>query len=252
MGLNNAIATFGCDPLLPLYAEGDCCEQVTVVNLAPSTTFARGTVLGVITSAANEVWTISDSATVSGGTYTISGTNPLTGASFVTAAIAYNANNAAIKAALELVLGSGITVTPAGSGMPTNDTTLTFSGTAAGIPICTPVLTGSVTGGGSLAIARTTIGRSANTAGAYANGNSDGTETAKYLLKYACATDAAGNITFGGQSGADVAGVSSKTAPVYYGGVFKTSELVGLDANGVTDLNGVLLQGTATDGVLKF
>jgi hypothetical protein len=242
--LTQVQATFTNDPLIPYYKPELAVTRA--VNLAPSTVYQRGTVLGKIANSANAVQTISDTGTVSGGTYTISGTNPVTGASFTTAAIAYDANNAAIKAALEAVLGAGITVTVAGSGMPTNDTTLTFSGTGAGVPVPLMTITNSVTGGGSLAIANTTVGRSAGTYAAYADGGT--TDPAVCILQYACATDALGQVYFGSTAGSEF-GSARPDAPAYFAGVFATSELVGLDANGVTDLK-ARLEGTTSDGVL--
>jgi hypothetical protein len=81
---------------------------------------------------------------------------------------------------------------------------------------------------------------------AYATGNSDGSEVATCILRDDCVV-AAGVITIGDETGGVVASV-----PVYYGGVFKTSELTGLDAAGVVDMGGQIISGTVADGLLKF
>lgn len=87
------------------------------------------------------------------------------------------------------------------------------------------------------------------TYGPYATGNVDGTQNPVGILQYACATDASGNITFGSVAGTSEWGQSSKGAPIYVSGIFRTEDLVGLDAGAVTKL-GRLVQGTVTSGEL--
>ena len=101
----------------------------------------------------------------------------------------------------------------------------------------------------------TVVGEATATPGtfkAYASGNVDGSETPKGFLQYDCATDASGNITFGTAATGGEFGETHKTAPVYFAGVFKTSELVGFDANAATKLGGHLVSGTVADGVYAF
>lgn len=91
--------------------------------------------------------------------------------------------------------------------------------------------------------------------GPYDNAASDGTEVAKLLLKYPCATDASNNITYGGASGGGEWGESEKQAPAYYVGVFFGADLPqsstgAIDSAGVADL-GKLLYGTSATGLLK-
>jgi hypothetical protein len=93
------------------------------------------------------------------------------------------------------------------------------------------------------------ITASAGTYGPYATGNVDGTQNAVAILQYACATDASSNITFGSVAGQSEWGVTSKSAPAYFSGDFRTEDLVGLDAGAVTKL-GRLIQGTTTAGEL--
>jgi hypothetical protein len=80
---------------------------------------------------------------------------------------------------------------------------------------------------------------------AYANGAVDGSEVAKGILQYDLTTDASGNHTLGGGS----QGETQQTAPVLMSGYFRTSEMTGLDAAGITDL-GKLVSGSLADGIL--
>lgn len=116
---------------------------------------------------------------------------------------------------------------------------------------CQPVKLGN-----SLTLAKgTVLGEVTATPGtfkAYASGNVDGSETPKCILQYDSATDASGNITFGTTAVGGEFGETHKVAPAYYGGAFKTSELVGFDANAATKLGGHLVSGTVADGVYAF
>lgn len=237
--------------LMPAYRPELALERHA--NFAPSLTLALGTVLGKYSAAADAVQTIADSGTVSGGTFTISGVNPITEATFTTAAIAYNAANATVKAAIEAVIGNGITVTVAGSGLPGNDTTITVGGNGSNLPIQLMTIdSASLTGTNPvLAITNTTIGRTANTFKAYSDGNSDGSEVARGILPWAIVTDAQGKITIGGGSTGNEWGSKQDSIPIYVGGYFKTAELTGLDAAAVVDL-GRLVEGVLATGVLKI
>jgi hypothetical protein len=82
---------------------------------------------------------------------------------------------------------------------------------------------------------------------AYASGNSDGSQTPKCILAYGCSTDAQGNVTLIGEHGA-----VQKHAPAYMEGYFKTSELVGMDANAVTKLGAALVSGDLTSGIIRI
>ena len=102
----------------------------------------------------NEQQTITASGTVSGGTYTITIVNPRTGISKTTAAIAYDANNAAILAALELlsnVEAGDLVLT--GGPLPGAPLTIEFRGQFGAINVATLVIgNGSITGGGTYAV----------------------------------------------------------------------------------------------------
>jgi hypothetical protein len=110
-------------------------------------------------------------------------------------------------------------------------------------------VTDSVPFGASLTIARGTV-LGIKTADslfyAYADANSDGTQTAKAIAMFDMTTDGSGNVTIGNDWAS-----TSKSGPVYKAGTFRTTELTGLDAAGVVDL-GRLVSGTAADGVLRI
>lgn len=111
--------------------------------------------------------------------------------------------------------------------------------------------------GASLTLAAgTVLGEVAATPGvfgAYATGNSDGTETAKAILVYDVVTDPDGKATFGaaGSPGYDH-GYKQLEVPVYIAGYFKTTELTGLDAAGLADMSGRLVLGVIADGVISI
>jgi hypothetical protein len=98
--------------------------------------------------------------------------------------------------------------------------------------------------------AGTVLGKVTATPGqlkAYADANSDGSGVAAGILRDACVV-ASGVITVRDEHGGGVV----QSVPVYYGGVFKTSELTGLDAAAVADLGGKLISGTVADGLIEF
>jgi hypothetical protein len=81
------------------------------------------------------------------------------------------------------------------------------------------------------------------TMGPYAEGNTDGTQIPKGILREPCVTDASGNITEGGQSGGNEWGTTEKAATMYISGYFFVNELTGLDSNAVGIL-GFLVSGS--------
>jgi len=85
--------------------------------------------------------------------------------------------------------------------------------------------------------------------GAYANGNSDGTETAVCVCVYDMYSDGT-NVSLT-NDGALLSGETRTDAPFYIAGFFECSELTGLDANGVTDMKARLI-GNLVSGVLAL
>jgi hypothetical protein len=246
MPMNNAIVTDTGRPVLALYRTKCAVHDV---NLAPNTVFAAGTVLGQVGPAAvNDVQTVTITGAPTGGTFTL--VNPATGTA--SAAIAFNATAAAVQGALTApaMFGAGnVTVTGAGGG----PYTVTFVGAYAAMPMApltlgTNALTGGTTPG--VTIAHTTTGRTGGTYTAYAAGNTDGSQTAKCILKYPCATDAFGNVTLGTTAGGGEWGQAYSYAQVYFTGFFRCQDLVGLDAAAATALGG-LVSGTVANGILE-
>lgn len=235
--------------LIPLFP--GCYAPERPVNLAPSTTFAAGTVLGIAGVAANEVQLLTTTGTPTGGSQTWRFYDPISGdtSDFT---VAYNAAVADTQAAIRAAIGNA-DVTVSGSGaQPGNAHTFTFSGRYASLPIALMTLvTNALTGGTSSAgaVTRTTLGRTANTYAAYVGGGA--TDPAKCLLRHACVTDAAGYVSYGATawSGGDVL---QPATPAFFGGVFLTTDLTGLDAGAIVDLGGKLESGTAASGVLRF
>ena len=107
-----------------------------------------------------------------------------------------------------------------------------------------PVKSGSYTKG-------TVCGMVNNTGamGAYANGNSDGTETAVCICVYDMYSDGT-NVSLT-NDGALLAGENRTNAPFYIAGFFEAAELTGIDANGVTDMKARLI-GNLVSGVLAL
>lgn len=81
----------------------------------------------------------------------------------------------------------------------------------------------------------------------YANGNNDGTETARMIAMYDLTADNS-HVSLGTSL---LSGEQATNAPFYIGGYFNCDELTGLDANAVTDL-GRLVEGDTTTGVLRM
>lgn len=241
----SANVTYSADRLDPLY-DADQAHMLPV-NLAPLGSYARGLVLGQVTAAVNEVQSLAITAT--GGTYTLTYTDPITGVTKTTAALNYNDNAATIAAALNAagILGtSGAGVTGTGPYVITLSGTL-YAGKAQNL---LTVGTGSLTGG-SATITRTTSGQAAGTWKAYASGNSDGSQTPKRILQYACTTDALGRVLLG-ESGATPWGDTRPDAPAYYSGTFDCSRLAGLDATALANANWRLIDGSVSTGVVRL
>lgn len=77
---------------------------------------------------------------------------------------------------------------------------------------------------------------------AYNDALSTGVEVARAILQYDVATDASGNHFYGAQASSEY-GEAHTHASAYISGNFRTADLVGLDANAMTDLKGSLIYG---------
>lgn len=211
--------------------------------------YAAGTILGDLSTVtpAAQVWTLTGTGTISGGTYKLqlSGYTGYGGAT--TGPIAYNGNTAAIQAALDATFGSGLTVVGGGT-LPGTPATITAAGDWANRSLPNFAVLSSLTGSGAtLTPTISTPGIfGVGGAGSYAHGNTDGTQTAgrKLLLKYDTIVLPDGTHQFVTSEWAE--GYNTPYALAYFRGMFRTSELVGWDTtNMLTDaLNFQMLVGT--------
>lgn len=241
---------FSQQRLTPLY-DADLARE-RAVNIAPSQTIARGTILGEL------IGTDAQQTVVVGANDNTGGTFKLVFGGQTTATIAYNATAAAVQAAFCLLssVGAGNCIV---SGGPASTGTLTFRFVEAlGNQPVGAITAGALalTGGtNTLTINATSVVGVTVTPGtfkAYASGNSDGSQVAKAISVYDLVTDSNGNITFGTTAGAfpplaDGTGQNT-TAPVYVCGVFKTADLTGLDSGAVTNLAAKFETGNIYDG----
>jgi hypothetical protein len=226
--------TFTRDELVPAFAP----EQAVVIaaRLPVGVNLAKGTVLGcVATVQRNDVKTITVTGTPTGGTWTFS----MLG--LTSAAIAHNATAAQVQVAVDAFFGAGNCVVTGGPG-PGTPWVLTFGGVMGNVLVTGITVAGAFTGGTApaVAVANTTPGSSgAGQMAIYNGGASDGTETARGVLKAPYRSDVNGaNIGESSSSG------QPANAQVYIKGYFRVADLVGLDANAVPEL-GRMAVGTA-------
>jgi hypothetical protein len=228
------------------------------VAFMPNLTIARGTVLGQVTAANSaEIQTINYAADVAGGTYTltIEDAND-TGVTHTTAALAWNISNANLKIAIDALLATagyaGAVVTIGGGASPV-DCTVTFGGTAANWDMPLMVATSSLV---TAALAPTTVtvdatqaGNRAGLWGPYNDALADGREVARAIAAYDFRTDHLGRVAYAGANEAPQHGAYEPTSSAWFKGAFQTTQLIGLDANGVADL-GRIIKGALANGVL--
>ncbi|MCX7664398.1 MAG: hypothetical protein N2112_02505 [Gemmataceae bacterium] len=237
--MKEATANYTMEGLVP-YGQYDAASTINVM-LPASKYLAKGTVLGQVAgsgTAVNEVQTVTITGSPTGGTFRLQYDGE------TTSAIAHNATAAAVQAALEALPSIGIgNVVCSGGTLPGTAVTVTFQNYCGGLNHPLLVAISSLTGGTSPAVvvAKTTAGNpAAGFFDAYDDTATNGLHIAKAILQYDCRTDAQGKIYFGQQKSADN-GKFSRTAPAFISGVFQTKFLVGLDANGVTDLGRLIL-----------
>ena len=222
------------------------------VRFAANLVLGKGRIVAQVTSAAaSEVQTLTPGGTLSGGTYTliVSGaqTDPL----------AFNANAAAIKAAIEAALTrvyglpSG-TVNVTGGPLNSGVATVTFTGACANQPQPLIQVINALTGAApTVTVARTTPGVAQYAFADYNDALATGQQIAKAILPVDIATDPSGRITLGSAPYGSERGGTFNDHAVIIRGIYKTTDLVGLDANGVTDL-GRLIMGSVADGLLQL
>lgn len=207
------------------------------VRLPGGITYAKGQILSEIQIAArNEVHTLT-LGTATGGTYAL-----LFPDGQITGAIAFDANAAAIQAALQAVLGTGSVVVTG-----TGPFVLTFSGTEyKNRELSLPQIVSAVTGGTAPTIAQTTTGSAAAVGcfAAYSTGGASGRGTARAILEMGVKTDMRGCIR-------DQHGSTDEiTAMAWITGEFLATDaagnllLPGLDATNAAQL-GAIVSGAA-------
>lgn len=244
MAIDNSIRTYTANPLMPLYPG----SKMLPVNLAANTKFPKGVILGQVSTPVNDVQTLTVTGAPTGGLVRIRAYNPYSGGS-ATFDLVWNSTAAAAQTAIRAQLGISVSVT--GGPLPGTPLVFTFHTYFAFMPVTLMVVDTSLLTGGTPAttIVKTTNGASKGTFGAYASGNADGTQVARCILQYQCATDSSGRITFGPLAIEGYNGEVFPDAPAFVGGFFDTKELVGLDQAAV-DAMGFLKSGTIADGVL--
>lgn len=184
------------------------------VRLAGGVNYPAGQVMGEYTAAAgNELQTLTITAT--GGTYQLG----LDGQ--YTTALAFNANQATIQAAITALLGSG-NCTVGGTG----PFTFTFLQEYGNRNVATLQVNAAALTGGTATVAKTTPGSAGatGTMAAAQTGATDGTQTAKAVLMQNTRTNSRGMVIdqFGQETSHD--------APVAYQGEYYCADLIGLTA----------------------
>lgn len=237
------VNTFSRNDLTPALHPDNA--EIGAGRLPVGVDYPKGKVLGCVSVVQrNDVKTITITGTPTGGTWTFS----LLGNT--SDAIAYNATAAQVQTAVDAFWGAGHCTVTGGPG-PGTAWVFTFGGVLGNVMVKGITVSGAFTGGTTpaIAIVDTTPGSSgAGQMDTYDDGASNGTQTARAILKTPFKSD-----IFGGNANEHGATGQPTNAVVYTGGYFNVSDLTGLDANGVTDL-GRMAIGTAfntTGGVLK-
>lgn len=244
----NPIQTYTGGGLQPVYGVEGVSQDVVV--LANSKAYAQGQLIGQVTgsgTAVNEVQTLTPGAALTAGSYQLVYDNEYT------TPLAFNATIAQIQAALEALPSIGVggcTVT--GGPLNTTLTTFTFAGvgTTAGQRMATLATVSIAIVGGPLP-ATATVLTPGNPAAGYwdvytpgASGAFAGLATAKRALRYPVRTDGQGHHYFGTDPRAGDFNHFDLGAPAFLAGTFKAPELIGLDANALTNLGARFITGS--------
>lgn len=220
------------------------------VNLAPSKTYEMGRVLAQYATAANDVQTFTQTGGPTSGYARVRVYHPVSGGS-VTIDVPFDASAATILGLVQGKLGSNFSAT--GGPLGTAPVVLTAAGAFVNMPLILFQVEALAYGGGtnpSLAITKTTNGRTAGTFDYYSDAGSGGLEIARCINGYECATNSGGWVTHGPVAIEGYQGEVYPSVPAYFSGIFATEELKGLDANAVNDL-GRIWRGTLAKGELR-
>jgi hypothetical protein len=231
----------------------DSDRQVRLpVPLAAGASFTGGQTLGQVTgsgSDVNEVQSLIATSASSGGFQLMAADGQKT------VTIAFNASAATIQTALEGILGGSGNVTCTGGPLPGTAVVITYLKDCGALSQPLLQVVNSTLVGGTAVVTRTTAGKPANGYfAAYNDALSDGTQVNKAVLQYDCSVDQFGLITFGQTpSGMDMGG-AERQAPAWFTGIFKGSDLIGIDANGVADVGRIIMGSTLSSAytLVKF
>lgn len=241
----SANLTFTKNRLIPAIA-GLPAPTISIKLPASKTLFAGQALAELVGN--NEVQLLTPGGTISGGTWTI------TFGGQTTSALAYNANAAAIQAALELLstVGTG-NVSVTGGPISSGSVTLTFQNALGNTNVAqVTVGTGSLTGTAPTLTPSTTTAGSAGTQGTFDVVDltaTSGQQLPKALLEWDVETDANGKVKM--ENGRVVEATSA-----YVGGAFNTADLTGVTAAVLAARPGSrIIQGTmatATPGIIQW
>lgn len=208
-------------------------------------TYAKGTVLGQVAgtgSAVNHTQTITFGGTPSGGTFTLSFNGQTTGN------ITWSGTAATLAANIQTALA---TLSNIGTGnvsvSSASNPVVTFQGACGAQEQPLLTATNSLTGSSpTITPAHTTRGKPADGIFvAYDDNRSDGGATADAILEYDVVVDTFGQHTLGTSANSADFGLASLNVPAWFTGIFKASDLVGIDSNGVADLGRCILGSTS-------
>jgi hypothetical protein len=247
-GLDTSIRHHTQRKLLALYDYHGAYELR--VNLAPNKVYETGRVLAQYATAANDVQSFAQTGGPTSGYARVRVYHPISGAS-ATIDVPFDASAATILGLVQGKLGPNFTA--AGGPLGTAPVTLTAAGAFVNMPVILFKVEGLAYGGGtnpSLAITKTTNGRTAGTFDFYASGGSGGLEVARAINAYEVATNSGGWVTHGPVAIEGYQGEVYPSVPAYFSGIFATEELKGLDADAVADL-GRIWRGTISKGELR-
>jgi len=221
------ISTTTPDLLLPaVYPE---LAKTEAGKFGASLTLAKGTVLGKKTSDSklyayvhpNAVQTLAIVGTLSAGGFRLRIVDK-DGIGQTTALIAYNANTAAIQAAVDAVIPTGLIVV---GGTAITASTFTFSGALyAALPqVLIEVYPDGLTGMTSATVTDSTT--------------YTGLQTPVGFTEYPIKTDASGNVFLSDSIVASETNRSTPDSTFFFSGIFKSADLTGWDTAAATAMN---------------
>lgn len=210
------------------------------IKLPANKTLVAGQILGELIGN-NEVQVLTPGGTISGGTWTI------TFGGQTTSNLAFNANAAAIQAALEALssIGTG-NVVVTGGPISSGTVTLTFQGALGNTNVAQVTCSAaSLTGSSPTLTPSTTTQGSAGTAGTfdvYSASATNGQQIPSAILEFDTQTDASGNVIYEN-------GRTATMTTAFVGGAFNTADLTGLTPACITARSGChFLTGTQANG----